>query len=109
MKKEIPSSNCDSVQTTLVVNAAISALLNVAILAGVPFLFYFVYHTLRHKRRPGEILQRAGCKLGEGRADGRAVAPCLGAAVVLFGCMGSQRFCSHPASARHQLEPRRRF
>jgi len=48
-------------------NAAISALLNVALLAGLPFLFYFGYHKWRKKRAFAEIARRAGLGLGERR------------------------------------------
>lgn len=55
-------------------NAVISALLNVLLLAGIPFLFYFVYHKRRHKRGAGEIAQRAGLQRSEGRYIGYSVA-----------------------------------
>jgi membrane protease YdiL (CAAX protease family) len=51
----------------LLVNAAISALVNLLILAGIPFLFYFVYQKWRHKRTFAEIARRAGLQLGEVR------------------------------------------
>lgn len=47
------------------VNAALSALLNLLLLAGIPFLVYFVYHKRRHKRSFKEIRQRAGLRLGQ--------------------------------------------
>jgi membrane protease YdiL (CAAX protease family) len=50
-----------------VANAAISALLNLALLGGVPFLGYFVYQKSRHKRNLRDIARRAGLQLGEGR------------------------------------------
>jgi membrane protease YdiL (CAAX protease family) len=49
-----------SMNTTLVVNAAISAILQVTLLAGVPFLGYFIYQKWRHKRSFSEIAGRAG-------------------------------------------------
>jgi membrane protease YdiL (CAAX protease family) len=48
-------------------NAAISALLNLVVLGGVPFLVYFVYQKWRHKRPFSEIARRAGLQLGDGR------------------------------------------
>lgn len=50
--------------------AAISALLNLLVLAGLPFLLYFAYQKWRHKRGIGEIAQRAGLQFGEGRYVG---------------------------------------
>lgn len=46
--------------TTSLVDAAVSAFLQVALLAGVPFLGYFIYHKWRHKRSLSEIAKRAG-------------------------------------------------
>jgi len=51
----------------LLVNAAISALVNLLILAGIPFFFYFVYQKWRHKRTFTEVARRAGLQLGERR------------------------------------------
>ena len=50
--------------TTLLVNAALSALLNVVVLAAFPFLCYFVYHRWRHRRSLREVAQRAGLQWG---------------------------------------------
>lgn len=49
----------------MLLNAFASALLNVLVLAGLPFLGYALYHKWRHKRGLGEILQRAGLRIGE--------------------------------------------
>ena len=49
------------------VNAALSALLNVIVLAGIPFLFYFGYHKWRRRRTLEEVARRAGLQLGEKR------------------------------------------
>lgn len=46
--------------TTSIADAAISALLQAIILAGVPFLGYFIYHRWRHKRSFSEVAKRAG-------------------------------------------------
>ena len=51
----------------MLINAALSALLNVVVLAALPFLFYFAYHRLRHKRSYREVARRAGLQLGEAR------------------------------------------
>jgi membrane protease YdiL (CAAX protease family) len=45
-------------------NAILSALLNLVIFAGVPFLFYFAYQKRRHNRGFGETARRAGLQLG---------------------------------------------
>lgn len=51
----------------MVANALLSALLNLVVLAGLPFLGYWLYHRLRHKRRFAEIVERAGLRVGETR------------------------------------------
>ena len=38
---------------------------NVVVLAGIPFLIYFTYHRLRHKRPLREVARRAGLQPGE--------------------------------------------
>lgn len=60
-----------------------SALSNCVILVGVPFVFYFAFHKLRHKRGLGEILSRAGLRMVVDRRFGY----CLGAAVVVVVCL----------------------
>lgn len=54
----------------MLINAFISALLNLLILAGIPFLFYWEYHRRRHKRSFKEIVRRTGLQLGELRYVG---------------------------------------
>ncbi len=51
-------------------HAALSALTNLVLFAGLPFLGFFVFHKWRHKRGLAEIAQRAGLRLGEGRYIG---------------------------------------
>jgi membrane protease YdiL (CAAX protease family) len=46
-------------------NAAASAVFNVVLLAGIPFLVYYLWHRLRHGRRLPEVARRAGLQLGE--------------------------------------------
>ena len=46
-------------------NAVASALLNVVVLAGIPFLVYFLWHRIRHKWGLGEVARRAGLQIGE--------------------------------------------
>jgi len=61
--------------------AILSALLNLLILAGFPFLIYFVYHWWRKQRSTGEIAQRAGLRLGKLEFAGYGLAAAL---VVVF-------------------------
>jgi membrane protease YdiL (CAAX protease family) len=42
------------------VSPAVNALMAVLLLAGVPFLGYFVWHKWRHRRRLADIARRAG-------------------------------------------------
>lgn len=49
----------------LILSAVISAVLNVAVIGGVPFLIYFAYHRLRHKRSFAEVARRAGLRKSE--------------------------------------------
>jgi membrane protease YdiL (CAAX protease family) len=51
----------------MLASAAASAIFNVVVLAGIPFLVYFLWHRLRHKRRLGEVARRAGLQVGEPR------------------------------------------
>ena len=67
----------------MLANAAISALVNLLVLAGLPFLLYFAYQKWRHKRGFGEIAQRAGLRLGEGRYVGYSLAFALAAVAIL--------------------------
>ena len=53
--------------SNLLVNAVLSAALNVVLFAGLPFLGYWIYHRLRHKRTFAELARRAGLQLGSGR------------------------------------------
>jgi membrane protease YdiL (CAAX protease family) len=49
--------------TAFLADAAVSAFLQVAVLAGAPFLGYFIYQKWRHKRSFSEIARRAGLQL----------------------------------------------
>jgi membrane protease YdiL (CAAX protease family) len=48
-------------------NAVASAILNVVVLAGIPFLVYFLWHRIRHGRRLAEVVRRAGIRVGDPR------------------------------------------
>jgi membrane protease YdiL (CAAX protease family) len=67
----------------LLANAALSALVNLLVFAGLPFFFYFVYQKCRHKRSFREISRRAGLQLGAGRYVGYSVAFALAAVAIL--------------------------
>jgi membrane protease YdiL (CAAX protease family) len=51
----------------LLATAAISASVNLLVLAGLPFFLYFAYQKWRYQRRFGEVARRAGLQLGAGR------------------------------------------
>jgi membrane protease YdiL (CAAX protease family) len=69
----------------LLANAALSALVNLLVFAGLPFFAYFVYQKWRHKRPFGETSRRAGLQLGAGRylAYSAALA-CAGVAIIVL-------------------------
>ncbi|HXV63862.1 MAG TPA: CPBP family intramembrane glutamic endopeptidase [Vicinamibacteria bacterium] len=54
----------------MLIDAALSAVLNVLVLAALPLLGYFAYHKARHKRGAREILIRCGLTVGETRYIG---------------------------------------
>jgi membrane protease YdiL (CAAX protease family) len=55
-----PARAPTTVNAIMPVDAALSAFLQVTLLAGVPFLGYFIYQKWRHKRSFSEIARRAG-------------------------------------------------
>jgi membrane protease YdiL (CAAX protease family) len=63
--------------------AAISAFLNLMVLAGLPFLLYFAYQKWRHKRGFREIAGRAGLRPGSGRYVGYSLAFALAGVAIL--------------------------
>src|SRR5262249_53391729 len=67
----------------LLVNAALSALVNLLVFAGLPFFAYFVYHKWRHKRVFAEISRRAGLQLGAGRYVAYSLAFALAGVAIL--------------------------
>lgn len=64
-------------------NALLSALANLTILCGLPFLGYGLYHRLRHRRPWGESARRAGLQLGKLRYLGYAA----GIALLVAGAL----------------------
>lgn len=67
----------------LLANAALSALLNLVVLAGLPFLVYRGYQKWRHKRGFRETARRAGLQLGAGRYIGYSLAVALATVALL--------------------------
>jgi len=51
----------------MVLDAALSALVNVVVLCVIPFLVYFLWHRFRHGRGLGEVARRAGLQVGDPR------------------------------------------
>jgi membrane protease YdiL (CAAX protease family) len=65
-------------------NATISALLNLAVLGGLPFLLYFTYQKRRHKRTFREVAQRAGLQWGDSRYVGYSLLAAVGTVAALI-------------------------
>lgn len=63
----------------MLLDSALSALSNLLILAGIPFLFYDLFHKRKRGWTHGEAARRAGLQLGETRY----IRYCTGAAIVL--------------------------
>ena len=61
----------------MLVNAALSAIVNVLLLAGIPLAAYAAYQRLRHRRPLGESLERVGLVWGEPRYLGVAAGASL--------------------------------
>ncbi|HUF90571.1 MAG TPA: CPBP family intramembrane glutamic endopeptidase [Gemmatimonadota bacterium] len=70
----------------MLVEALLSAIANVLLLAGIPFLVYWAWHRWRHGRRLPEVARRAGLQVGETRyiAYCAILAAVSVAALVLF-------------------------
>lgn len=58
----------------MLADALLSALVNVVVLAGVPFLAYASWHRVRHRRGLGASARRAGLCLGTARYLGYSLA-----------------------------------
>jgi membrane protease YdiL (CAAX protease family) len=67
----------------LLVNAVLTALVNLLVLAGLPFVAYFAYQKWRYKRAFGEISRRAGLQLGAGRYIAYSVVFALASVAIL--------------------------
>jgi membrane protease YdiL (CAAX protease family) len=73
----------EEVKINLIANAAISAVVNLLVIAGLPFLLYFTWQKGRHKRGFAEIAQRAGLRRGPGRYVGYSLAFALAGVAIL--------------------------
>lgn len=62
----------------LLTDAALSAVLNLMLFAGIPFFCYFTFQKWRRKRSFKEITQRAGLQLSEIRYIGYSLVVALG-------------------------------
>ena len=51
----------------MLANAVASAVLNLVLFAGIPFLLYYLWHRIRHGRRLPEVARRAGLQVGDPR------------------------------------------
>jgi membrane protease YdiL (CAAX protease family) len=67
----------------ILANAASSAVVQVALLGGVPFLGYWIYQRRRHGRTFRETARRAGLQLGEPRYLVYSLAYALAGVVIL--------------------------
>jgi membrane protease YdiL (CAAX protease family) len=89
--------------TDLLAGAAVSALLQVAVLAGVPFLGYFVYHKWRHKRSFPEIARRAGLQLSDWRYVAYSAAFALSGVVIVIIWSPPLEVLTREGSAQRQF------
>ena len=51
----------------MLLDATLSALVNLVLLAGLPLILYYLHHRIRGRRTLAEVLQRAGLQLGATR------------------------------------------
>ncbi len=66
------------------VNAIVSALVNVLALAGIPFLGYFIFQKIRHERTFAEALRRTGVQIGDPRYIGYCAIFAAGIVAILL-------------------------
>ena len=87
----------------MIANAALSALLNVAALAGVPFLIYFAYHKARRGRGLAEAAGRAGLRLGEVRYAGYCAAAAAAAVALIVAFPPPVESMTRPGSPQREF------
>ena len=84
-------------------DAAASALLQLALIAGVPFLGYWTYQRWRHRRTLAEVARRAGYQLGDPRYLLYSVAVALAAVAILLIWRPPLEALTRQGSAQHQF------
>ena len=84
-------------------DAAASALLQLALIAGVPFLGYWTYQRWRHRRTLAEVARRAGFQLGDPRYLLYSVAFALAAVAILLIWRPPLEALTRQGSAQHQF------
>jgi membrane protease YdiL (CAAX protease family) len=87
----------------LLTNAAVSAVLQAAVLGAVPFFVYAWYHKVRHKRTLRESATRAGLQLGEPRYLAYAAALALLAGLLLVFLVPSVEPLTREGSAQRRF------
>src|SRR5215831_1639713 len=87
----------------LLISAAISAILQVTLFAGFPFLVYWLYQRRRFKLTFREAAKRAGLRCGELRYFAYSGAFAFAAVAVLVIWTPPLEALSRPGSAQHQF------
>ena len=89
----------------MLINAALSTLVNVVVLGGLPFLGYYTYHRWRWKRRLPEVARRAGLQVGSRRLLGySAVAALLAVGLLLLWEPPLEPLISETSPQRHFVD-----
>jgi len=87
----------------MIVNAALSAFLQVALLGGVPFLVYWIHQRRHYKRTFREVTQRAGLRIGELRYLAYSALFALAGIGILMLWTPPLEPLTRPGSAQHQF------
>ncbi|MBZ0113664.1 MAG: CPBP family intramembrane metalloprotease [Thermoanaerobaculia bacterium] len=85
------------------VNTALSTLINLFLLAGIPFLCYWCWHKLRHHRSFAEVRERAGLRWGEPRFIAYAAALSLVIVLTLVVWPPALEPITRQGSAQHDF------
>ena len=84
-------------------NAVISAVLQVALLGGVPLAAYYFYHRWRHGRTFREVAQRAGLQVGDPRYLAYSAVFALIVAITVLVWSPPLEPLTRTGSAQHQF------
>jgi membrane protease YdiL (CAAX protease family) len=87
----------------LLINAAISTILQVTLLAGIPLLVYWLYQRRRFKLTFREAAKRAGLRIGDLRYLGYSAGFAFAISSVLVIWPPPLEPMSRPGSAQHQF------